>query len=186
MTTTAIVPIRSFEALSRLADALPEDRRTTLMVRLARRTTDALREAGVTVVVVTGDAPVREWASQQSFRVVNEPDPPGLDAAATAGLDSVRGRWMVVHADLPLISIEDVAAAEAAIGTEDHVLAPSHDGGTSLIGSSWPTFPFSYGPGSFRRHLALAPGARVLVRPGLALDLDRVVDLTTLRNLRTV
>lgn len=184
MTSTAIVPIRSFEGMSRLADALPEDRRSTLMVRLARRTTDALREAGAVVVVVTGDKAVRDWASQQQFRVVSEPDPPGLDAAATAGLDTVRGRWMVVHADLPLITAEDVAAAQSSIAVEDHVLAPSHDGGTSLIGSSWPIFPFSYGPGSFRRHLALAPGAMIMVRPGLALDLDRVVDLDTLRNLR--
>ena len=184
MTFTAIVPIRSFEGMNRLANALPEDRRATLMVRLARRTTDALREAGAAVVVVTGDKAVRDWASQQQFRVVNEPDPPGLDAAASAGLDTARGRWMVVHADLPLISVEDIAVAQTALATEDHVLAPSHDGGTSLIGSSWPTFPFSYGPGSFRRHLALASGAKVMVRPGLALDLDRVVDLTTLRNLR--
>lgn len=184
MTTTAIVPIKSFEGLTRLADALPEDRRTTLMVRLAGRTTGALREAGADVVVVTGDAPVREWASQQRFRVVNEPDPPGLDAAALAGLDTVRGPWMVVHADLPLLTPDDVAAANAALADNDHVLAPSHDGGTNLIGSSWPTFSFAYGPGSFRRHLALVPGARVMVRPGLALDLDRVRDLNALRRLR--
>lgn len=155
------------------------------MVRLARRTTDALRDAGADVVVVTGDVPVREWASQQRFRVVNEPDPPGLDAAALAGLDTVRGPWMVVHADLPLITPDDVAAAAAALAANDHVLAPSHDGGTSLIGSSWPTFPFAYGVGSFQRHLASVPGAYILVRPGLACDLDRVQDLDALRNLRT-
>lgn len=184
MTTTAIVPIRSFEALTRLADALPEDRRTTLMVRLARRTTDALRDAGLAVMVVTGDKAVRDWALSQQFRVVSEPDPSSLDAAATAGLDTLRGDWMVVHADLPLIEPEDVTVAQRAIDNHDHVLAPSHDGGTSLIGSSWPTFPFAYGPGSFRRHLASTPAAKVLIRPGLGLDLDRVVDLDTLRNLR--
>lgn len=183
MTATALVPIRSFAGLSRLAEALPVDRRATLMLRLAGRTTEALRGAGLDVVVVTGDASVREWASQQGFRVVDEPDPPGLDAAAAAGLDTVRGPWMVVHADLPLIMGEDVAAAQRALASETHVLAPSHDGGTSLIGGSSPTFPFAYGVGSFRRHLAAVPDAAVLIRPGLALDLDRVSDLDAIQGL---
>ncbi len=183
MTVTAVVPIRSFAGLSRLAETLPADRRAALMLRLAGRTTAALRGAGVDVVVVTGDATVREWASQHSFRVVDEPDPPGLDAAAAAGLDAVRGPWMVVHADLPLITDEDVAAAQRGLAAEIHVLAPSHDGGTSLIGGSSPTFPFAFGVGSFRRHLAAVPAAAVLIRRGLALDLDRVSDLDAIREL---
>jgi len=183
MTFTAVMPLRSFGGLTRLAGALPADRRTTLMLRLAGRTAGALRGAGGDVVVVTGDSAVREWASQQSFRVVNEPEPTGLDAAAAAGLDAVRGPWMVVHADLPLITGEDVAAAQRALASEGHVLAPSHDGGTSLVGGSSPAFPFAYGVGSFRRHLAAAPAATVLIRRGLALDLDRVSDLRALRAL---
>ncbi len=183
MTVTAVVPIRSFAGLSRLAEALPADRRAALMLRLAGRTTAALRGAGVDVVVVTGDATVREWASQQSFRVVNEPNPPGLDAAAAAGLDAVRGPWLVVHADLPLITDEDVVAAQRALAPNTHVLEPSHDGGTSLIAGSTPAFPFSYGVGSFYRHLAAVPDAAVLIRPGLALDLDRASDLDAMQSL---
>ena len=183
---TAIVPLKSFEGLTRLADALPPGRRIELMVRLAARTTGALRDAGVDVVVVTGDPSVSEWASQQRFHVVDEPDPPGLDAAAAAGLDTVRGEWMVVHADLPLISREDVKAVQRALATSDHVLAPSHDGGTSLIGGMGSAFPFAYGVGSFRRHLALVPDAVVVVRPGLALDVDHVRDLVALRTLASL
>lgn len=153
------------------------------MLRLAGRTTAVLCGAGVDIVVVTGDASVRQWASQQAFRVVDEPDPPGLDAAAAAGLDTVRGPWMVVHADLPLIIDEDVAAAQRALAPEIHVLTPSHDGGTSLIGGSSPTFPFAYGVGSFRRHLAAVPDAAVLIRPGLAIDLDRPSDLDAIQRL---
>jgi 2-phospho-L-lactate guanylyltransferase len=184
-TTTAIVPVRSFDGLTRLADVLAPARRSTLMVRMVSRTTEALRRAGVDIVVVTGDPTVRQWASQQGLRVVNEPDPPGLDAAATAGVDTLRGPWLVVHADLPMIIPDDVRAALECLAANDHLLAPSHDGGTNLIGSSWPTFPFAYGVGSFRRHLAAVPAARVLVRRGLALDLDRIRDLNVLRNLRS-
>src|SRR5665811_1981594 len=74
-----------------------------------------------------------------------------------------------------------VPASMAAAGT---VLAPSHDGGTSLVGGMLNPFPFRYGPGSFRRHLSAVLGhARVLVRPGLALDLDRPRDLRAFRRL---
>ncbi|GMQ85652.1 MAG: hypothetical protein BMS9Abin07_1219 [Acidimicrobiia bacterium] len=183
MTVTALVPIRSFAGMSRLAGALPADRRAALMLRLAGRTTDALRRAGVDVAVVTGDASVGEWASQQNFRLVDEPDPPGLNAAAAAGIAQADGAWMVVHADLPLITAGDVVAVRHALASATHVLAPSHDGGTSLIGGSSPTFPFAYGVGSFRRHLAAAPNAAVLIRPGLALDLDRPSDLDAMRRL---
>ncbi len=182
MTVTAVVPIRSFAGLSRLAEALPADRRASLMLRLAGHTTAALRGAGVDVVVVTGDATVREWALQQSFGVVNEPNPPGLDAAAAAGMARADGAWMVVHADLPAIAAEDIDAAMSLLGSRA-VLAPSHDGGTSLIAGYTPAFPFSYGVGSFHRHLAAVPDAAVLIRPGLALDLDRGSDLDAIRGL---
>jgi 2-phospho-L-lactate/phosphoenolpyruvate guanylyltransferase len=185
VTPTAVVPIRSFDGLTRLADALPNERRSTLMLRLALRTTEALRACGTIVVVVSGDPAVRTWASNQQVRVVDEPDPPGLDAAAAAGMATTRGPWLVVHADLPLITPGDVRAAIEALDTHRYVLAPSHDGGTNLIGGAWPIFEFSYGPGSFRRHLAQVPAAAVLIRRGLSLDLDRARDLETLRNLRT-
>lgn len=185
MNPTAIVPIRSFEGLTRLASALPDDRRTTLMIRLAQRTIEALRAAGAIVVVVSGDPAVHRWASDQKTRIIDEPEPAGLNAAAAAGLDTTRGPWMCVHADLPLIQPGDVTAAIDALDAHRYVLAPSHDGGTSLIAGSRPIFEFAYGPGSFRRHLSMVPSAKVLVRAGLALDLDRARDLPTLRNLQT-
>ncbi len=154
-----------------------------LMRKLAGRAAAAIAEAGASIVVVTGDDEVRSWASESGFSLVDEPDPPGLDAAAAAGLDAVRGPWMVVHADLPLITDEDVVATQRALAPNTHVLAPSHDGGTSLIAGSTPAFPFSYGVGSFQRHLAAVPDAAVLIRPGLALDLDRASDLDAIRGL---
>ncbi|HZD03689.1 MAG TPA: hypothetical protein VE173_02190, partial [Longimicrobiales bacterium] len=49
-----------------------------------------------------------------------------------------------------------------------------------LIGGHGPT-SFSYGPGSFRRHLPRLPRPRVIVRLGLALDLDGPIDLEAAR-----
>ena len=176
------MPIRSFDGLTRLAEALSTEERFALMRRLAERTCTAITEAGASVVIVTGDHEVRSWASESGFGLVDEPDPPGLDAAAAGGIAQADDAWMVVHADLPAIAPEDIDAAVTLLGGRS-VLAPSHDGGTSLIAGSTPAFPFSYGVGSFHRHLAAVPDAAVLIRPGLALDLDRASDLDALRGL---
>jgi 2-phospho-L-lactate guanylyltransferase len=182
---TAVVPIRSFDGLTRLSSVLDDEARAALMRRMAERTTMAAERAGASVAVVTGDASVRSWAKEQGWRTVAEPDNPGLNRAAGAGVAGAQGPWLVVHADLPAIGVSDIETALSLIAT-GVVLAPSHDGGTSLIGGPVPGFPFSYGVGSFRRHLAAVPGAAVLVRPGLALDLDRASDLGVLRTLGAV
>ncbi len=182
MRFTAVVPIRSFDGMTRLTEALSTEERFALMRRLAERTCTTIAEAGASVVIVTGDDEVRSWASESGFSLVDEPDPPGLDAAAAAGMARADGAWMVVHADLPAIEAEDLDTTMSLLGSRS-VLAPSHDGGTSLIAGSTPAFPFSYGVGSFQRHLAAVPDAAVLIRPGLALDLDRVSDLEALRGL---
>jgi 2-phospho-L-lactate guanylyltransferase len=185
MPVAAVVPIRSFDGLTRLSGVLDDEARIGLMRRMAEHTTMAADQAGASVVVVTGDESVRSWAKEQGWRTVAEPDPPGLSRAAGAGVAAATGPWLVVHADLPAIAVSDIEAALSLV-TNGVVLAPSHDGGTSLIGSPAAGFPFSYGIGSFRRHLAAAPGAAVLVRPGLALDLDRGSDLGVLRTLGAV
>ncbi len=183
MRPAAILPIRSFDGLTRLAAALDARERNALMRRLAERTTTAAGDAGAAVTVITGDDAVHIWADERGFAVIDEPDPPGLDAAASAGINGVGGTWMIIHADLPALTATDVERAMQVLDDGRRVLAPSHDGGTSLIGGSDSTFPFSYGVGSFRRHLAAAPDAVVLARPGLALDLDRTQDIATLRAL---
>jgi 2-phospho-L-lactate guanylyltransferase len=151
---------------------------------LAGRAVHAAVEADTAVTIVTPDPDVRRWAETLDAAWIGEPAPGGLNAAAAAGVTTADGApWLVIHADLPAITPTDVAvgAALAAAGT---VLAPSHDGGTSLVGGVAPSFPFAYGPGSFFRHLTATAGhATILVRPGLALDLDAPRDLDAFETL---
>ncbi|MEN8233587.1 MAG: DUF2064 domain-containing protein [Actinomycetota bacterium] len=183
MLVEAIVPVRSFNGLSRLSAVMATDRRAEVMQRLVDRTVSASRAAGVIPMIVTADHGVAKWATHNDIPVVDE-GPGGLDAAAASGIAATTGdAWLVIHADLPRISPADVAAA-AQLLDRGVVLAPSHDGGTSLIGGRGPSFPFRYGPGSFRRHLSAVGGqASILVRPGLAIDLDRPWDLKALERL---
>jgi 2-phospho-L-lactate/phosphoenolpyruvate guanylyltransferase len=180
---SAVVPIRSFDGLTRLASLLADAERAALMQRLAIHTLDMIRQAGIRAIVVSNDPEVAAWGADHADSVIAESPAGGLNAAACAGVAVVDGPWIVVHADLPALSGRDVAAAAHCAG-RGIVLAPSHDGGTSLIGSTRGPFPFSYGPGSFRRHLSATRGrATVLVRAGLALDLDRPWDLAVLERL---
>jgi len=153
------------------------------MLRLAEHTVGVIHRAGLRVLVVSSDSAVTAWSAAHVEEIVPEPSAGGLDAAALAGISAARGPWMVVHADLPALTSEDVAVA-AQFAARTTVIAPSRDGGTSLIGGNGGPQSFSYGPGSFRRHLSAARGqAIILVRRGLALDLDRPWDLTALDRL---
>ena len=183
MTVSAVVPIRSFAGLTRLGHVLDAGTRANLMLRLATHTVDVLHRARLPVTVVSSDPDVTTWGATHTEQVVPEPSAGGLDAAAVAGVAAVPGPWMVVHADLPALRVEDILAA-TRLAARTTVLAPSRDGGTSLIGSEGDPPLFSYGPGSFRRHLTAVRGqATIMVRPGLALDVDRPWDLTALHRL---
>lgn len=180
----ALIPIRSFDGMTRLSGWLDSSDRASLARDLASRTTRSALQADTRVSVVTADTEVQQWAISFGVDAIIERTSQGLNAAATVGTEEVGDDpWLVIHADLPAIDATDVRTAAQA--TESgFVLAPSHDGGTSLIGGRGPDFPFRYGPGSFRRHLAAVNGsATILVRPGLALDLDHPWDLAVLTRL---
>jgi 2-phospho-L-lactate guanylyltransferase len=152
---------------------------------VARHVISQAGETGARVAVVTGDDGVASWADSLGVAVIPEPAGGGLDQAAGAAVAVARqhGRaWMVVHADLPAVTVDDLTAAGSALPPNGVLLAPSHDGGTNLLAGDRDTFPFAYGRNSFRRHLAAAAHVphRVLIRPGLALDLDGPDDLAAL------
>ncbi len=179
-----LIPIRSFDGMTRLSGWLDSVDRTELARDLSGRTARAAFEANTAVSVVTADSEVQRWADASGYDVIAEQAPRGLNVAAATGIQEVGDApWLVIHADLPAIDADDVRAAAEKIEA-GYVLAPSHDGGTSLIGGTGSDFPFRYGPGSFRRHLAAIRGAAaILVRPGLALDLDHPWDLEALQRL---
>lgn len=180
--TLIAIPLRSFHGLSRLSPVLDGTARRNLSMHMAGRVVAAARATGSAVALVTRDPGVATWAGEVGVDTITEPDSGGLDAAARAGVDAADGRpWVVLHADLPSLRPDDLDALLGAAGA-GLALAPSHDGGTSAVAGSTPRFPFRYGPGSFRRHLAAVGGrAAVVSRPGLATDLDRPLDVERIR-----
>ncbi len=176
------VPVKAFGiAKQRLSPVLNAEERSRLGMSVAARTLELASQHGE-AVVLTGDKEVVLWAAKLGFGSVLESQS-GLDAAGQALVSHAAGRpWILVHADLPQLQTTDLEKAAALIKPESTVIAASWDGGTSLLGSTGP-FPFTYGAGSFHKHLSERPWAHVLASPGLSMDLDTPTDLETLQSM---
>lgn len=175
-----LVPVKAFsQAKRRLDGVLTDDERVDLVRRMAARVLAAA--APLPVAVVCDDTEVADWARSRGALVVWEPGR-GLNGAVQAGVAYLAtmgvASVVVAHADLPRAS--GLSTIEPFDGV---TLVPDRrdDGTNVLCVPVGRDFRFSYGPGSFRRHLAecerLALAARVLRRPELALDVDWPADL---------
>ena len=174
-----MIPVKSFQlAKGRLATAIPAETRARMSRELAMRTVEASRSAAFSPLVVAGDAAVLAWCRDNDVDAIADPGG-GLDQAAASGIDG-NGKWVVIHADLPLLDGEDLAAIASVIETGREVIAPSSDGGTSVIGAAR-DIAFAYGPGSFHRHLARLIEPVIVARVGLLLDIDSGADLEAAR-----
>lgn len=175
-----LVPVKAFgEAKQRLEVALDPAARRALVRWMAERVLEAARPEPV--AVVCDDTEVADWARQHGALVVWEPGR-GLNGAVEGGVrrlaDMGARTVTVAHADLPHAEgLADLPEFDGAVLVPDR-----RDDGTNV--AVIPTssgFRFSYGPGSFGRHLAecrrLGLPVRVLRRPALAFDVDVPADL---------
>lgn len=178
--TAVLIPVKAFgEAKLRLAPALSPPRRAALARRMAE---GVARSAGnLPVAVVCDDRGVADWARDLGALVVWTPGR-GLNRAVQDGVAYLAGagvRSVIVAAsDLPL-AVDLAYLAE----TEGITLVPDrrNEGTNVIVVPTDRPFAFSYGPGSFARHLAeaAASGApyRVVDNPNLAWDVDLPGDL---------
>lgn len=178
-----LIPVKAFaEAKLRLAPALGATERADLARDMA---THVVRSSSpLPVAVVCDDADVRDWAVSVGAEVVWRPGT-GLNGAVRSGVDHLKesghNRVIVAHGDLPL------AGPLAPLGDWPGItLVPDrHSDGTNVIAlPSDSRFGFSYGKGSFARHLAeaqrLGISLRILRDPALGLDIDLPADLNEL------
>ena len=175
------IPVKPFGiAKRRLSNAIPEAVRPILSERLAQHTLEAVRATTADPLILSADAGVTAWAREIGAEVrldegssLDEAAGIAVRTAATSGVP-----WAVLHADLPLLTPAALQRCVSHLESGRAVLAASSDGGTSLMGTTGP-IDFSYGPGSFHRHLAALREANPVIISdiGLALDLDEPEDL---------
>ena len=180
--TAVVVPIRSFDgALSRLAGILGEARCRDLMVLMADRVLSAADP--MPVHVATDDAEVAAWATDLGAAVVTA-GRPGLTIAVAAAVDHLATagveRAVVAHADLALAQTLRPAVGPGLTIVGDR----RRDGSNVVCVPAAAGFQFSYGPGSFGRHVTeaerLGLDVNVVDDDSLSIDIDHPEDLAHL------
>lgn len=191
MALWAIVPVKPLRrGKSRLAGVLTPEERNDLNRRLLTHTLETLNAIPdiEQILVISRDQAALSLAREHGARTVLENGAPELNVAlarATIVVKNYATRGLlIVPADLPLISPEDVnAMLEIAVDPPVVVLAPDHrrQGTNALLVCPVGLIEYDFGPGSFQRHCerALQAGARleILELPSLALDMDMPEDL---------
>ena len=194
MALWAIVPVKPLRiGKSRLAGMFTPEERTNLNRQLLSNTLETLKNIPniEQVLVVSRDSQALSLARELGARTVQENGDPDLNIALTrativAKTYSTRG-VLIIPADLPLITPEDINAMLARVGEPPVVVvAPDRRGhGTNaLLVCPAGLIKYEYGHNSFERHCDLArkAGARLEIceLPSLALDLDIPDDLAVL------
>jgi 2-phospho-L-lactate/phosphoenolpyruvate guanylyltransferase len=191
MTLWAIVPVKPLRyGKSRLAEVLTQEERADLNRRLLAHTLDTLTAIPELehVLVISRDQAALSLAREHGARTVQEHGAPQLNVALARATVVARNYAtqgvLIVPADLPLISAEDVRAMlEKATDPPVVVVAPDRrrEGTNALLVCPAGLIEYEYGPGSFQRHCrrAAQAGARLEIceMPSLALDMDLPEDL---------
>jgi 2-phospho-L-lactate guanylyltransferase len=187
VSVTAIVPLKALDhSKQRLAGRLSAAERRTLMRGLFLHVLETCLAADSIdeTLAIVGDDDGVALAQRLPVTAVRDLGE-DLNSAlrhATAQLPPP-STSLVVVADLPQVTADDLDAVVAAgQHTPSVIVAPTHDGGTgALLRRPASVIAPAFGVGSAAAHLdaACLAGARagVIIRPGLAYDVDRPADL---------
>jgi 2-phospho-L-lactate/phosphoenolpyruvate guanylyltransferase len=191
MKTVAIVPVKNLsQAKTRLSSVLSKEERALLARDMLAHVLGALSKSGA-IDRVAVISPEPDALDLHASVVALEQDRPGLNNlleqgrewAVHEGADAL----LVVFADLPLLSLDDISRM-VKLGRADDtvVLAPDrHSAGTNaFLSHPVKLARFAFGPSSFDAHVALArqAGAHIQVynSAGTSLDIDTLDDLAQL------
>lgn len=181
----ALIPLKRLsEAKSRLGPDISSARRAAMMTDMVSGVTAALRASSVIdrIALVTPEEALAHRLGVESLA-----DRGSLNASLRAGVEwalrDAAEQLLIVPADLPAISAEDVRALAANSPDAAGIcIAATTDGGTGALLLRPPdAIAPAFGAHSFHRHMRLAEAAglpvTVVQRHGLSLDLDTLDDL---------
>lgn len=189
----ALVPLKDLvRAKTRLAGILDASERRALAQAMAEDVLSALaRHPGLSTVTLVSDDPgAHLLAGEYDIRCWPERDlgckglNPVIAAASQRLLQDSDETLLVLHGDLPLLTVEDVSAVlELQQQTNGLVIGTDRrKEGTNLLAFDRHCMPhFQFGEGSCEKHRIWAAQEHVTVdvisRLGIALDIDDAKDL---------
>ena len=185
-----VVPVKAFaQAKRRLSPQLSASERADLARLMATHVVSVA--APFEVFVVCDDIEVAGWARGLGVRVVMCPGV-GLNRAVAQGVQHLQqqgfARAIIAHGDLPFASgfARFAGEGEAEGSSEEAVayIAPDRwDRGTNVLSiPASSDFAFSYGPGSFSRHVEEAQ--RLSLKVEICRDADLGWDIDLPRDLK--
>jgi 2-phospho-L-lactate/phosphoenolpyruvate guanylyltransferase len=186
--TAVVIPVKGENPKGRLSSLLEPTQRRQLQVAMLEDTFQTLIKARMIAhtFVVSSDPQILEFVQRFGAVAISEPKDAGVNAAVNRGLEETASfdRQLVIPADLPLLSVEDLKAGPmlAREGAEV-VISPSEtfDGTNMLLITRGVEFPLHYDDDSFRKHFASATERRLRVAVyysrGVGFDVDRPGDV---------
>ena len=198
MSVWVIIPVKPLNrAKSRLADALTPDQRKQLAEKMMRHVLEVVKQVPQVygTLVISRDQHALVIAREYNARTVQESGQPELNTALTRATQVVAG-WrgeavLILPADLPLITPEDVTKMIALSGDDEPsivIATDQHRDGTNALLVRPPgVIEYAFGVGSFERHVERAKDAGVTVKEyksdRLSLDIDVPADLDACNHL---
>jgi 2-phospho-L-lactate guanylyltransferase len=189
----AVLPVKRLGAAKqRLAAGIDGERRRALVTAMAADVLEAIAAARTVdrTIVVSGDAEIREIATEAGAEVLPDPDDAGHSEAALAGIAhaeaSGAGCVVLLPGDCPLLDPRELDHLLTGLpGTYVGVVPDRHGTGTNALALSPPSaIRPAFGEGSCARHVAAAREAGVPYGveelPSLGLDLDTPADIISL------
>lgn len=180
-----LIPVKRLDsAKSRLAEALSAEERAALMQELLEHVVGVMKDADLgPITIVSGDSLELDgvgWYDDEG-RAWNDALAAAMETAVTERVA------VIVAADLPLLTPEEIRTLAAATPARGVAIGRARDGGTNAICMRPPgAYPTCFGtPNSAAEHeriVWLAGGsAHTFDLPGLAFDVDTPEDLAEWR-----
>jgi 2-phospho-L-lactate/phosphoenolpyruvate guanylyltransferase len=194
----AMVPVKRLShAKQRLAPVLSKDERARLARAMLQDVLTVLHAVPDLsgILVVSGDPTVAKLAKEFDARTVDDVLEAGVNAAVRQGLCSLGTASigaLIIPADVPFATIDDIEAVVRELRNNPLVLAPALcDGGTNALAMRRADLVApSFGEDSFARHQALARdkgiGCGIVRTESLGRDIDCPSDLVAWPRSRTL
>ncbi|MFL6632081.1 MAG: 2-phospho-L-lactate guanylyltransferase [Massilia sp.] len=185
MTCWALVPVKArVNCKTRLAGVLTPEQRLALVRKVLAHVLATLQSIPrIDHVAVV--SPERDWIPD-SIEVLPEKGS-DLNTSLTCAVAMARARGasqiLILHSDLPYVSVADIETLLDSAETAGIALAPDelHEGTNGLCFPGGQPFPLQFGACSFPAHLASARllqyNPAVVETLGLGFDLDSSADL---------
>ncbi len=192
-----IIPVKPLNrAKSRLAAVLSPAQRQELAEYMLRHVLSVVRTVPqiMGTLVISRDNRALAIARDLGARTVQESGTPELNSALMRATQIV-ARWkgsavLVLPADLPLVAGEDITGLVEMGRTEPCIVIATdqnQDGTNALFLRPPGLMSYSFGTGSFQRHVQMAQDAGAAVKiyhsARLSLDIDMPDDLKSIREL---